>query len=748
MKNPLLKRLPRELKQDIGKYIAIFLFLTATIGFISGFLVADGSMKSTYDGSFEKYKIEDGHFELAAKADAGLINKLEAENVTIYENFYIEKTVRGDKSLRIFKNRTDVNLVCVMKGALPTADNEIAIDRLYAENSNVSIGDAITINGEDYTVCCLVALSDYSALFKSNSDMMFDAQKFSVALVTGDVFSSLTDSNLHYSYSWTDNDKSLTDEQKSDKADDVLKILGENTQVTDFVKQADNQAITFTGDDMGRDKSLYIWMLYIIMVVLAFIFAVTAKSTMEQESAVIGTLRASGYKKGELLRHYLTLPIFVTLAAAVVGNVLGYTLFKGIVAGMYYGSYSLPTYVTVWNGEAFFLTTVIPCIIILIVNLFILSRMLSLPPLAFLRRELTKHKKKHVIKLKRGRFLPRFRLRVIFQNVPTYITMFIGILLANILLMFGMIMTPLLDHYKTDVLNNQIANYQYILKAPVGTENDNAEKYCVTSLDTEKKNEEVTIYGIADNSKYLPNLFLPTGQDEVVVSDGYMEKYGLKVGDTIALREPYKDKSYTFTIKSSYHYPAGLAVFMTAEQYRIAFDKDDGYFTGYFSDEELTDVNDAYIVSVITQHDLTVVTDQLDDSMGNMMPLFCGFAVLLFVLIIYLLSKLIIEKNASSISMVKILGYNDREIGKLYNTATAIVIGTSLAASLPVVYLIMKGIYYVMMQSFNGWLDFYVDPFIYPKMLLLGMGSYAFISFLQSKRIKKIPMSQALKNME
>jgi len=58
MRSPLLKRLPRELKSELGKYIAIFLFMTLTIGFISGFLVAGSSMKKTYDDSFEKYNIE------------------------------------------------------------------------------------------------------------------------------------------------------------------------------------------------------------------------------------------------------------------------------------------------------------------------------------------------------------------------------------------------------------------------------------------------------------------------------------------------------------------------------------------------------------------------------------------------------------------------------------------------------------------------------------------------------------------
>ena len=52
--------------------------------------------------------------------------------------------------------------------------------------------------------------------------------------------------------------------------------------------------------------------------------------------------------------------------------------------------------------------------------------------------------------------------------------------------------------------------------------------------------------------------------------------------------------------------------------------------------------------------------------MGSMMYLLDGFSIVLFMILIYLLSKIIIEKNAQSISMTKILGYSDREISSLY----------------------------------------------------------------------------------
>ena len=172
---------------------------------------------------------------------------------------------------------------------------------------------------------------------------------------------------------------------------DILKKTG---LLTDFVKAGDNQAITFTGEDMGGDLVMIITLLYIVMVVLAFVFAVTTRSTIEKEASTIGTLRALGYTRGELIRHYLTLPIWVTLVSAIIGNILGYTCMKNMVVDLYFHSYSLPTYQTIWSMEAFWLTTVIPCLIVFAIVLVVLVSMMHLPPLQFLRHELRKKKRR------------------------------------------------------------------------------------------------------------------------------------------------------------------------------------------------------------------------------------------------------------------------------------------------------------------------------------------------------------------
>lgn len=749
MKNPLNKRLPRELKGDIGKYIVIFIFLVATIGVVSGFLVAGTSMKTAFDESFDKNNIEDGNFVLESKMTDDLKTKLEDEGLTLYDNFYKEETYKSS-TYRIYKMRNDVDKIELFDREFPKTDNEIALDRLFSENNDIKIGDKVTLDGKKYKVSGYVAFSDYTSLFKSNTDMMFDAQNFTVATVTDNAFDKISDKNLNYCYSYTFNDVSYSEQEKHDKNTDIKELIAKNTELKNFIAEPDNQAIHFSGDDIGSDTSMMITLLYIVIAIMAFVFAVTTSNTIEKESAVIGTLRASGCTRGELLRHYLVLPVIVTLIGAVLGNILGYSVFKNVIADIYYGSYSLGPYVTLWNAYAFFITTVVPCIIMVFVNIFILSKKLSLSPLKFLRHDLSKKEKKKVVKLPDFKFMTKFRLRVIFQNKSGYIVMFIGILFSNFILMFSLLLTPLVNNFKTEVIDNMICNYQYVLKVPVETDTKGAEKYAVTTLETDFENsdnsDEITVYGVDKDSDYVKAGFVD--RNSVFVSEGVLEKFGLKVGDNLDLKTKYDDKTYRLTISGTYKYPASLAVFTDIENFRNEFEKSDDYFSGYFSDNEITDIDDKYIASKITQKDLTVVSDQMTDSMGGMIPIIVVFSVVLYMLLVYLLSKVIIEKNANSVSIVKILGYQNGEITRLYIMSTAIVAILSVIISLPISYLFMKAIYSEIIRSFSGWLTFYIDPMVYVQILVLGILAYAVVGALQFRKIKKIPMEEALKNAE
>ena len=797
MKNPLRKRLPRELKGELGKYLVVFILMVASIGFVSGFLVADNSMLIAYNEGFEKYNIEDGNFRTAEQVHKTQREEIEALGVKLYDNYYVEESLDNGSTMRFFKNRQQVDKVCLMKGELPAGTGEIAIDRMYADNNNLSVGDTLRSGKRTWKITGLVALSDYSCLFQNNNDSMFDAVKFGVSVVTEEEFDSLDQEKLQYNYSWIYDEKPKTEKEEKEVSEDLMEDMGKIVTLEAFVPRYLNQAITFTGDDMGGDKAMMIMLLYIIMVIMAFVFGITISNTIRKEAGVIGTLRASGYTRQELILHYMTLPVLVTFVGALIGNILGYTVLKDVCADMYYGSYSLPTYVTVWNGEAFGLTTLVPVVIMLVVNYGVLRHKLKLSPLKFLRRDLSGRKQKRAIYLSpKMKIFSRFRLRVIFQNMSNYMVLFIGILFANLLLMFGLLLPSALSHYQVEIQNNMLAKYQYMLQVPVSavsgnkfdglisllefymdsrTDNEDAEEFSAYSLNTlpgKYKSEEVLLYGIEPDSRYVTIDFNNTkdkkdeaGNKEkadnkntanaekesaaVYISSAYADKFLLHVGDTITLKEKYEKEKYSFKIAGVYDYTAALCVFMPRSELNDIFDLGEDYYSGYFSDTELTDIKSQYIGSVVDLDALTKISRQLDVSMGSMMGMVNGFAIMIYMVLIYLLSKIIIEKNAQSISMVKILGYTNGEISKLYIMSTSLVVVFCLLLSLPLETVIMKVLFREMMlSSISGWITLWIDPMIYVQMFAAGIITYGIVALLEFRRVKKVPMDEALKNVE
>ena len=1005
MRNPLRKRYLRELKGDFGKYLVIFLFMVLLISLVSGFLIADNNFKISYDEGFKKYNIEDGHLTFQEKPEDRILSRLESESeLTFYDLSYFEEELPSGANIRVYRLRDQVNLECVMSGRLPERAGEIGLDRMFAQNSDIQVGDTILLHGQELTVCGFVALPDYSCLFEKNSDMMFDSINFGVGVMTPEGFDAVGSRHYFWNYAWkyqepttgekdenkrsekllddledvlldiavdqvqaqvdelydraevledrledqfteasdaieekltdaseaaaekaidsldseemmdillkeagmtvsdllfkivlasdlsgedmltlmlatsqlspkemlgamlymsglsedemlealmaaaglqkeqaaellmeeaakkqgttvmglvaaelgtteellqdiTDSLEDLEDEMddvqastdritisKDDLKDeempetemdfsmdtlktlvrkirtaglydtsDILKTIDELEKLTeteiedpdlpeveDYVPRYLNNAINFTGEDMGSDAAMFNLFNYIVIVILAFVFGVTTSNTIAQEAGVIGTLRASGYSRREMVLHYLTLPVLVTLIAAVIGNILGYTVFKDMFVEVYYGSYSLATYENLWNMNAFVNTTIIPIVIMVVINLLILMRKMELTPLQFLRRDLSRSHRKRALSLSdKIPFMHRFRIRILIQNIPAYATLAVGIFLGAVIVVFGTMFGPLLEDYAALVKESQLSNYQYILMDTVETKIPGAEKFCLTSLELAKTGyltDEISVYGIEEESAYI-SADIPKG--EVLLSNGMMDKYGLEPGDELTLEEKYTSKSYHFDIAGEYQYDAGMAVFMNREDYLKKFGEEEDYFTGYFTDRELTDLEEDDVASVITEKDLTKMADQLMTSMGEFMSMFKIFGAIMFLLLMYLMTKQIIEKNMISIAMTKILGFKTREIAGLYLVITSLVVLFSLLISIPITDAALRWAFHSYIYTMmSGYIPYVVSNNCYVVMVVMGIVSYALVCVFMMVKIGRIPKSEALKNVE
>ena len=711
---------------------------------------AQDKIEDKYADAEEKYKLNDPDFK--------------ATKTTLYENFFRNEEEdynndgKKDGTIRVFAKTKDINLACMLQGSFPQKADEIAIDRMHADNVGIKVGDTVTVSGETYKVVGLLAYVNYSTLHEKTTDLMFDALKFDVAMVTQDGFDRLHKS-IHYTYAWKYETEPADEAGEKTRSDNFMRalltqVVVADNELEDYTPKYGNPAINFATDDMGSDKAMGGVLLDILVVIIAFIFAVTISNTIAKESSAIGTLRASGYTKGELVRHYLSMPVIVTLLAAIVGNILGYTVFKNIVVSMYYNSYSLPTYYTIWNPDAFFKTTVVPVILMLVVNLIVIVRMMQHTPLQFLRHDLKKTKNKKAMRLPGWSFFGRFRLRIMFQNVANYLILFVGIFFIMVMLAMAVGMPDTLDYYKSNTDGMMFAKYQYVLKSyedddnkRITTENKDAEKFNMTSLvkKSDAIDEEISVYGIADDSNYVKIKKLSSlKKNEVYISASFADKYGLAAGDTVSLDEKYENKSYKFKVAGLYHKSQSLAVFMSIDNYGKVFELKENEFSGFLSDSKITDIDEDNIATTITIHDITKMADQLDHSMTYFQVL----CILLAAVMIYLLTKLIIEKNENAISMTKILGYENKEIASLYLLSTSIVVVIADLISVILGTLVMAAAWRMMLFSYSGWFAFRVTPIGYAKMFGFVLIGYLIVMVFDFQRIKKIPMDQALKNVE
>ena len=896
VKNPLIKRIPRELAGEWKKYLVVGLFLILTIGFVSGMYVANGSMMRAADEGVTGYKLEDGHFELDKKADESLLSAIETgkradvkqyytdkakdeldsnfekefkkefdseftkefdegfegqirqqltaggvpdsmletavseavrqaksddtykkaydkaykkawkeaydkaydkaweklqkeiddeyadaeekyelddtnfkeNSVKLYENFYKNADEdnnndgKADGTIRVFKKTEDINLACVMEGTLPENEDETTIDRMHADNAGIRVGDQITVSGESYKVTGTIAYVNYATLHEKSTDLMFDALKFDVAMVTDEGFERLK-KTVSYVYAWEYNNKPADEKEEKAFSDDFMKALltqsvVSDNELKDYTPKYANPAINFATDDMGSDKSMGGVLLDILIVIIAFIFAVTICNTITKESSAIGTLRASGYTRGELVRHYLTMPVIVTLISAVIGNLLGYTLFKYSVVEMYYNSYSLPAYKTVWSAEAFVKTTFIPVVLMLAVNLIVITKMMRHTPLQFLRHDLKKTKRKKAMRLPRWSFMKRFRIRIILQNIPNYAILFIGIVFIAVMLAMAVGMPESLDYYNDNAKDMMFAKYQYVLKSyededgkEIHTDNKDAEKFDMCSLikKGDTLDEEISVYGIEPESSYVDIKGLSGLKDgEAYISESFRDKYNIAIGDTVVLDEKYESIQRRFRVIGTYGKCQSLAVFMPVSNYEKMFGLKDGEFSGFLSDSELKDIDEDNIVTVITKRDITKICDQLKHSMGSYMQYFQVLCILLSAVLIYLLTKIIIEKNENAISMTKILGYENREIAGLYLLSTTIMVVVIDMASIFIGGIIMSQAWKMIMHGYSGWFTFILSPEGYAKMFAFILLGYLLVMVFDFRRIKKVPMDEALKNVE
>lgn len=403
-------------------------------------------------------------------------------------------------------------------------------------------------------------------------------------------------------------------------------------------------------------------------------------------------------------------------------------------------SYCYPFYLIIYG-------TIIPLIMAIVINAFFINKKLSQEPLSLLRKQPKGYDKKG-IDLGKMKFINRFRVKLYIREIKSNLTISAGMFIALLLVMLAFCIYSALTSIVKETDEDVKFNYMYYLSYPEDDAEYSAEKAYIKKLSKEMLgyNFDVSILGIESDSKAFP-YDIQTKDDELYISTSVAEKYGVREEDAFTLNDEINNISYNFRVKKIVNFAPGLFVFMNIDSMRRRFEEKDDYYNVLLSDEPL-DIDRGRIYSVTTGDELRDASETFMLLMKKLIYVLILASVLLFVLVMYLMVKMIIDRQRNNISMFKIFGYTKSEISTLYLRNNLYTVLVSAVLFIPLTRLIILKIYPYLVANravgFNLDFSFKIYLFIFGLIII----SY-FITYCMAKvKLNKINVQEILKDRE
>ena len=728
MNKVLSKRIPREFKSNLPKYIALLLLIVLCMYLVTAMVASSETIIIRTDEHNAANHVEDGQFTTFLPLTDEQEKDITDKGVTLERMYSLDIKAEDGSTLRVMKNRRNIDLVELISGEYPSKDNEAVVERRYAEEHSLDVGSKLTVGGTEYTVCGIGASPDYDAPYQNMSDMAVSSKNFGIIFVTDSEYERVSDSSksaqtFTYGYllgnDMTDdklkeliedfdfdytkvtdkyyletvnealekrteiengiNDlaegvdklhnglKDLSDgadtlyggmndlSDGSDKLYDGLKTLYDGTvqlhtgmtsiydgtsaldkglgelsggasslnsaiagadsaglipptmnalvsgadslasglksaksgsselvsgissanrgaeqlstsandavngakeladgihelksnigklldaafdldltNLTSFVKRADNVRIAGAAGDVVMNKYGGLAACVILMALFAYVISVFVVHQINRESSVIGALYALGVSKGALIRHYIMLPTIIAFIGGVLGSAIGFSpmSIQSQLADSY-SYFSLPDFQTVIPLYLVIYAVVIPPVIAAIVNALVINRRLSAPALSLMRNEQNVRNISRM-EIKSGGFVRKFRIRQLLREMRANITVAACMFVSMLILMLGLDCYSMCNNVTTDMLAGTTYEYMYTLKYPTSEAPEGSEACYVKSLEKEKDGYtlDITVIGIDSDNPYY-NVDVKKGKSIVTASLSVAQRYGVAEG--------------------------------------------------------------------------------------------------------------------------------------------------------------------------------------------------------------------------
>ena len=542
-------------------------------------------------------------------------------------------------------------------------------------------------------------------------------------------------------------------QELQDETDDMIEeyFAFDIDNLTQFLIAADNPRMDAAAGDVVINRFAGILAGIILMVLFTYVISVFVIHNIEKESSVIGALYALGVTRGQLLFHYLLNPLLISFLGGVVGCILGFSEYgTGWQMGDSIAYYSLPPMRIVTPGYLLFYSLIMPPVTAAVVNYLVINKKLKCTALSLLRNEQTAGKAGRIQNMNLGnmKFLLRFQIRQMLREIRSAFAVVIGMFICLLILMMSIDCAVLCINFGNACLEETKYAYMYTYKYPTEDVPEGGIPAYVENLKKEAYgyNLDVTVLGIDDDNPYFP-IVTADKKNEIVISSAAAQKFGVKVGDKLVLSDEVNERDYAFTVKNIVNFTSGVYVFLDRDVMQELFDQEDDYYNVVFADHAL-DIDNGRLYATVSKENVEESSQIFTDMMGPMVVMLVAISALIFMIVMYLMMKVMIDRSAFSISLMKVFGYRRREIRRLYLDGNFYVILLGALICVPLAKWSMDLVYPYCIANVAIGMDIKFTPQIY-IMIYGGIWlCYIVINFLLVGRLNKLVPAEVLKNRE
>ena len=761
MKLLLLKSF-RTIRFNKIRYLGALVLIILSSVLFTAFRTSGYSIQKSLDDFFTANCLADVSFEVVnAQKTNGLDpqdkNILEQYFDTVEERYYTDIKKDG-VTLRLFSITKNQNTYQLTKGNDPKNQNEVLLDHSFAKYHNIAINDYIAVDGKEALITGFFALPDYITISSQENNIINDSDVFGLVLTPNIDYWALS-----YKTEYLASLQSgLQIEQKEDVFNNFKKTLEQKGYSTvNWLERELNGRITAADGDISGFIEIGQILPVFILLVASFMLAIILNRQLIGEENIMGTFYAIGYRKRELLVHYMFLPFLLVSLGTIVGGLIGFSL-SPAVALIEITRYNLPLIAYTYNPLDILIIFGIAFLAILPVIFFVTLHALRQPPLELMRgrgRRAKVSKIEKAAKIDKLNFRTKFFIRDILRNFGRHLILFLGMVISGMLLMIGLGILDSINNIDTDIKNtfryqhiysygadiqygSSINGEDYFESAALVNNNGN---YLKTSLRFMNKDS----LGIVQHDKKTKKAI---DYSKMAVSYSVAKHLNVKQGDTITIIHkglPFDDWEYKVEVISDY--VLGDVIFLPKDklinEYNTQYGSDiDNIYNVVISDQLLDGMENTNYTDIYDY--LMKTIDQITGALVAAILIIGLSAVLVAIILVHIVVDLILEENKYNIALFKMFGYSSRKVNGLILNGGILFAAAGLILSYP---LDLWFIGYILNRFTQG-MNVLVNPFISWITALIAFAVagtvYGLSRLLASKKIAKVPIGEALKNNE